>query len=225
VERSAGLSTQGTVPILNRQRQRIIEGKSRHSRCEAWESDRSQVSGFITGGISYTHYEDSWSNSRQKEAFVMSQFHWAVWTCPSMQMTANKCVCVCVCVCTGRPQGRDYLERAKCFVRYDFVRFVCYCWLTIAFTLTMTCGRPRRRWQARTQAHPYLVAVVLLLFPCACSLLHVLSVLSIEWANKVRRLCLMYSVIQKEGLNFVRLYFLNYTWYVNELHNIWKRRS
>jgi hypothetical protein len=29
----------------------------------------------------------------------------------------------------------------------------------------------------------------------------------------------MYSVIQKDGLNFVRLYFLNYTWYVNDLHN------
>jgi len=34
-----------------------------------------------------------------------------------------------------------------------------------------------------------------------------------------------YSVIQKDGLKFVRLYFLNYTWYVNNLHNIWKRRS
>ena len=30
----------------------------------------------------------------------------------------------------------------------------------------------------------------------------------------------LYSVIQKDGLNFVRLYFLNYTWYVNDLHNI-----
>jgi hypothetical protein len=29
-----------------------------------------------------------------------------------------------------------------------------------------------------------------------------------------------YSVIQKDGLNFVRLYFLNYTWYVNDPHNI-----
>jgi len=29
----------------------------------------------------------------------------------------------------------------------------------------------------------------------------------------------------KDGLNFVRLYFLNYTWYVNDLHNIWNRRS
>jgi len=29
-----------------------------------------------------------------------------------------------------------------------------------------------------------------------------------------------YSVIQKDVLNFVRLYFLNYTWYVNDLHNI-----
>jgi hypothetical protein len=29
-----------------------------------------------------------------------------------------------------------------------------------------------------------------------------------------------YSVIQKEGLDFVRLYFLNYRWYVNDLHNI-----
>jgi hypothetical protein len=28
------------------------------------------------------------------------------------------------------------------------------------------------------------------------------------------------SVINKNGLNFVRLYFLNYTWYVNNLHNI-----
>jgi hypothetical protein len=27
----------------------------------------------------------------------------------------------------------------------------------------------------------------------------------------------IYSVIQKDGLNFVRLYFLNYIWYVNDL--------
>jgi hypothetical protein len=30
----------------------------------------------------------------------------------------------------------------------------------------------------------------------------------------------IYSVIQKDGLNFVRLYFLNYIWYVNDLHYI-----
>jgi len=36
---------------------------------------------------------------------------------------------------------------------------------------------------------------------------------------------LEYSVIQKDGLKFVRLYSLNYTWYVNNLHNIWKRTS
>ena len=30
----------------------------------------------------------------------------------------------------------------------------------------------------------------------------------------------IYRVIQKDGLNFVRLYFLNYTWYVTDLHNI-----
>ena len=35
----------------------------------------------------------------------------------------------------------------------------------------------------------------------------------------------IYRVIQKDELNFVRLYFLNYTRYVNDLHNIWKRRS
>jgi len=29
-----------------------------------------------------------------------------------------------------------------------------------------------------------------------------------------------HSVIKKDGLNFVRLHFLNYTWYVNDLHNI-----
>jgi len=33
------------------------------------------------------------------------------------------------------------------------------------------------------------------------------------------------SVIQNDGLNFVRLYFLNYRWYVNDLDNIRKRRS
>ena len=35
----------------------------------------------------------------------------------------------------------------------------------------------------------------------------------------------IYRVIQEDGFNFVRLYFLNYTWYVNDLHNIWKRRT
>jgi len=29
-----------------------------------------------------------------------------------------------------------------------------------------------------------------------------------------------YRVIKKDGLNFVHLYILNYTWYVNDLHNI-----
>jgi hypothetical protein len=29
-----------------------------------------------------------------------------------------------------------------------------------------------------------------------------------------------YRVIQKDGLKFVRLHFLNYTWYVNNPHNI-----
>ena len=32
-------------------------------------------------------------------------------------------------------------------------------------------------------------------------------------------------MIKKDGLNFLHLYFLNYTWYVNDLHNIWKRWS
>jgi len=35
----------------------------------------------------------------------------------------------------------------------------------------------------------------------------------------------IYRVIQKDGLNFVRLYFLNYTSYVNDLHNIRKKKS
>jgi len=30
----------------------------------------------------------------------------------------------------------------------------------------------------------------------------------------------LYSMIQKDGLSFVCLYFLNYMWYVNDLHNI-----
>jgi len=43
--------------------------------------------------------------------------------------------------------------------------------------------------------------------------------------KEVRCFILIYSMIQKDGLNFVCLYFLNYTWYMNDLHNIWKRRS
>jgi hypothetical protein len=31
---------------------------------------------------------------------------------------------------------------------------------------------------------------------------------------------LLSHVIKKDGLNFVRLYFLNSTWYVNDLHKI-----
>ena len=29
-----------------------------------------------------------------------------------------------------------------------------------------------------------------------------------------------YKVIEKDGLNFVHLYMLNYTWHVNGLHNV-----
>jgi len=29
-----------------------------------------------------------------------------------------------------------------------------------------------------------------------------------------------YRMIQKDGLNFIHLYFLSYTWYVNDLHYI-----
>ena len=36
---------------------------------------------------------------------------------------------------------------------------------------------------------------------------------------------IVYSVIKKDGLNFVRLYFLNYTRSTHDLRNIWKRRS
>ena len=34
------------------------------------------------------------------------------------------------------------------------------------------------------------------------------------------RRCYKYSVFQKDEVNFLRLYFLNYTWYVNDLHKI-----
>ena len=44
-------------------------------------------------------------------------------------------------------------------------------------------------------------------------------------SNILRNRDAKYRVIQKDGLNFVRLYFLNYIRYVNDLHNIWKRRS
>ena len=46
------------------------------------------------------------------------------------------------------------------------------------------------------------------------------TVFTIESIVKFLDSQLLYSVIKKDGLNFVRLYFLNYTWYVNDLHNI-----
>jgi len=30
----------------------------------------------------------------------------------------------------------------------------------------------------------------------------------------------IYSVIQKDGLKFILLYFLNYVWYIDDLHNV-----
>ena len=36
---------------------------------------------------------------------------------------------------------------------------------------------------------------------------------------------LIYRVIQKDGVNFVRLYFLTDTWYMNDLRTIWKTSS
>jgi len=43
-----------------------------------------------------------------------------------------------------------------------------------------------------------------------------------EWTLHTNKIVyeIIYSMIQKDGLNFIRLYFLNYTWYVNDLHNI-----
>jgi hypothetical protein len=38
--------------------------------------------------------------------------------------------------------------------------------------------------------------------------------------EKVRRVVRLHSIIKKDGLKFLRPYFLNYTWYVNDLHNI-----
>jgi len=39
-------------------------------------------------------------------------------------------------------------------------------------------------------------------------------------AGNLKVLSCIYRVIQKDGLNFVCLYFLNYTWYVNDLRNV-----
>jgi len=47
-----------------------------------------------------------------------------------------------------------------------------------------------------------------------CKLLHIFRVVTPPIIRSTN------SVIKKDGLNFVRLYFLNYTWYVNDLHNI-----
>jgi hypothetical protein len=41
-----------------------------------------------------------------------------------------------------------------------------------------------------------------------------------EGLGSKRAVVPMMMMIQKYGLSFVRLYFLNCTWYVNDLHNI-----
>jgi hypothetical protein len=42
------------------------------------------------------------------------------------------------------------------------------------------------------------------------------------WAGKSIFHCYnyIYTYIQKDRLNFVRLYFMNYTWHVNDLLNV-----
>ena len=47
-----------------------------------------------------------------------------------------------------------------------------------------------------------------------------IDLLNLMSVNYIYLCVLKYSVIQKGRLNFVRLYFLNYTRYVNDLHNI-----
>ena len=47
------------------------------------------------------------------------------------------------------------------------------------------------------------------------SLVTVIVILCLLYAK-----CKKYRAIKKFGLNFVRLYFPNYAWYVNDLHNI-----
>jgi len=44
--------------------------------------------------------------------------------------------------------------------------------------------------------------------------------INVDGSLMLKWLFMKYGVIKKDGLNFVRLYFLNYTWYVNDLHNI-----
>ena len=41
-----------------------------------------------------------------------------------------------------------------------------------------------------------------------------------EAGGTAARSKLQYWVILKDGLNFIRLYFLNYAWFVNDLHKI-----
>ena len=43
-----------------------------------------------------------------------------------------------------------------------------------------------------------------------------------QGADAVQYYVQQYRVIKKDGLNFVRLYFLNYTRYVNDVHNTLK---
>jgi hypothetical protein len=44
--------------------------------------------------------------------------------------------------------------------------------------------------------------------------------INVDGRIMLKWLFLKYGVIKKDGLNFVRLYFLNYIWYVNDLYNI-----
>ena len=56
----------------------------------------------------------------------------------------------------------------------------------------------------------------------ACSCMKMLNLTNTSVAGGLGRdiEVMKYRVIQKDVLNFLRLYFLNYTGYVNDLHNI-----
>ena len=91
-------------------------------------------------------------------------------------------------------------------------------------------------WNPLGQSRPLMGLIYLYSTDVTLLMKLYLKYLFFSWIN--RFICLLsfpkkfqrtlfffiYREIKKDGLNFVRLYFLNYTWYVNDLpHNIWKR--
>jgi len=118
-----------------------------------------------------------------------------VWVCVWVGGCVCECVCVCVCVCV--PINLQIVETifTKPGLNVTYVSW--YSPVSVMFS--------------------FMYAIRAIWKTCTC----------MKWQVYLIKILIIYiySGIQKYGLNFVLLYFLNCTWYMNDLHTIWKKTS